>query len=60
MKEGFVRREVEWVSPMGKAAEFVFERLVSMTYKNVMAQRVRIRLLDGEEPKECEAKAKRQ
>ncbi len=59
MKEGFVRREVEWVSPMGKAAEFVFERLVSMTYKNVMAQRVRIRLLDGEEPKECEVKAKK-
>lgn len=42
MREGFVRREVEWVSPTGKAVELVFERLVSMAYQHVMAQRVRI------------------
>lgn len=54
MKEGFVRREVEWISPAGKEAEFVFERLVSMTHKNVMAQRVRIRLLE-EKPEENKA-----
>lgn len=46
MREGVLRREVEWVSPEGRAAEFVFERLVSMARKNVMAQRVRIRFLD--------------
>lgn len=54
MKEGFVRREVEWISPAGKEAEFVFERLVSMTHKNVMAQRARIRLLE-EKPEENKA-----
>ena len=48
MREGFVRREVEWVSPAGKVIELVFERLVSMACKHVMAQRVRIRPLDEE------------
>lgn len=58
MKEGFVRREVDWVSPGGKAVELVFERLVSMTHKNVMAQRVIVRLLDERKPEREEEPGK--
>ena len=55
MKEGLVRREVEWVSPMGKAWKLVFERLVSMAYQHVMAQRVRILPLEKERKEKGEA-----
>lgn len=47
MKEGIIKREVEWTSPKGRKAKLQFERLVSFHYKNVMAQRVSIIPIEG-------------
>ncbi|MDO4273590.1 MAG: glycosyl hydrolase family 65 protein [Eubacteriales bacterium] len=47
MKEGVVERRLTWTSPGGRKAVVHFERLVSFTHKNVMAQRVEIQPLEG-------------
>lgn len=42
MEQGIVTRAVNWTSPKGKTAEFLFERMVCFANKNVIAQRVTV------------------
>lgn len=46
MQNGTVVRSLDWISPKGKKVRILFERLVSFTDKNVMAQRLKLVLLN--------------
>jgi alpha,alpha-trehalose phosphorylase len=50
LRAGVLRRELEWVSPTGRAVRIASTRLVSFTQRAVVAIRYEVEALDGETP----------